>query len=116
MHQLEPLRRHVDAQARNPRDIAARPRQAVHDTQLNGIATHLKDDYIIRDSGFRGERHLRAAGRDDDVDIAGSQGGSQGRQSCVLAFGPLIVDGDITAFDKASFAKSFVEGPESAGK
>ena len=73
MHQLEPLRRHVDAQAGNPRDIATRPRQAIHDAQLNGVTTHLKDDYIIRDRSFRRERHLRAAGRDDDVDIAGSQ-------------------------------------------
>ena len=71
-HELQPLARDLHAQARHAGEIAARPRQAVHDAERDGIAAHLEDDRDRRRRRFRRERDLGAARRHDHRSPDGS--------------------------------------------
>ena len=63
------LRETSTLRARHAREIAARARQAVHDAERNGIASHLEHDRDGLGGRFRREPDRSAAGRDNDRDF-----------------------------------------------
>jgi len=85
------------------REIAVRPRQATHHAQPDRVTPHLKHDRDCRSCGFRGERDLGAAGRDDDGDLTIDQVRRERRQSVISTVCPLEFDRDVPALDVAGF-------------
>ena len=116
MHELQPLARDFHAQARHAGEITSRPRQAVHHSKCDRVATHLKDNRDRRSRRFRRERDRSAAGRGQYGYLPADEIGRERRQSIVLAFRPSILDRDIATLDISAFGQTFLEGLEATGK
>ena len=109
LEQLQPFAEsfHADAVGQ-PRDVAARPREARDESEPAGIA-HDRHDDRDRRGGVLGCRRCRRRPRYDDVHLETNQLGREFGQPVESTIGKSIVDDDILALNPPEFAQPLPE-------
>src|SRR5262249_6106997 len=121
VQQLQLFRPQLDVQDGPACEIPARSVQTGDKTSFNWVHRSRKDDRNRR--GCRlGCQQRRSPTRGDHCDLASNQTGGKRRQSIILFFRPVVLDGYILTLDKTGFLQTLAErgqidrGRECAGR
>ena len=103
------LGRQLGVEKVDPREIAARPGEARHQTKLDRIFANDEDDRDFRSCRLGRSRRRRPSGRSDHRSLAANQFGHKRRQSIDLILGPAVFDCDVLALDIARVFQALAE-------
>ncbi len=90
-------------------DVAARPAQAVDQTERDRVGAGGEHDRNARRRRLGDDRRRCTARRRDHADLPADQIGRHRRQILIPARGPAILDGDVLALDETGGGKPLLE-------
>ena len=103
LEQFHQLADQLRSDGGQPRDIAARPRQARDEPLGYGIAGSTENNGEGRRRSFGGERAECATGAHDDIDLERNQFGRENGEPLRLALRPAILDQDVATLGITEF-------------
>src|SRR5262245_20050521 len=104
----------LDNKKVDPCQVAARPGEAGHKTELNRVFADDESDWDRCGGRLGRKRHSDASARGDYRDLSANQFGSQHREPIELILGPAVYDRHVLALDVAGVLQALAESCETA--